>query len=186
MKTLLKTEGRKASKIRKQQRKPRAYTYIFWLMLAGCWIAVIWSLSGQSYQQQDIQPWLHRLTQQVHIGVTLPDLHLFYNGHEYSLQQRPYAFIEFVFRKTAHLFVYAVLAVLVYGGLRYKRVRVMTCIITALVIVVIIASIDEYIQQFSPNRTSSIWDVGVDLIGGCCGIAIYTGIRALLTKLTKK
>lgn len=150
--------------------------------MAGVWVVIIWLMSSQSYQQQNIQPWLQRLTKQVHFGVTLPDVHLFYNGHEYSLRERPYAFVEFLFRKTAHLVIYAVLAVLIYGSLRYKRVRVMTCIAVALMIVVIIASIDEYIQQFSPNRTSSIWDVVVDLIGGSCGIAIYIGIRALLSR----
>lgn len=179
MKTLLKAEERETRK-QKHQRKHRSYKTIFWLILAGVWVVIIWLMSSQSYQQQNIQPWLQRLTKQVHIGVTLPDVHLFYNGHEYSLRERPYAFVEFLFRKTAHLVIYAVLAVLIYGSLRYKRVRVMTCIAVALMIVVIIASIDEYIQQFSSNRTSSIWDVVVDLIGGSCGIAIYIGIRALL------
>ncbi|MEK3827448.1 VanZ family protein [Paenibacillus sp. FSL K6-1558] len=179
MKTLLNAEGRETRK-QKYQRKNRSYKMLFWLMLAGVWIAIIWLMSSQSYQQQNIQPWLQRLTKQVHIGITLPDVHLFYNGHEYSLRERPYAFVEFLFRKTAHLLIYAVLAVLIYGSLRYKRVRVITCITVALMFVAVIASIDEYIQQFSPNRTSSIWDVGVDLIGGSCGIAVYTGIRALL------
>jgi VanZ family protein len=179
VKTLLKAEERETRK-QKHQRKHRSYKTILWLILAGVWVVIIWLMSSQSYQQQNIQPWLQRLTKQVHIGVTLPDVHLFYNGHEYSLRERPYAFVEFLFRKTAHLVIYAVLAVLIYGSLRYKRVRVMTCIAVALMIVVIIASIDEYIQQFSSNRTSSIWDVVVDLIGGSCGIAIYIGIRALL------
>jgi len=178
---LLKAEERETRK-QKHQRKHRSYRTVFWLMLAGAWIVMIWLMSSQSYQQQNIQPWLQRLTKQVHIGVTLPDVHLFYNGHEYSLRERPYAFVEFLFRKTAHLLVYAVLAVLIYGSLRYKRVRVITCIAVALMIVVMIASIDEYIQQFSPNRTSSIRDVGVDLIGGCSGIAIYTGIRTLVRR----
>lgn len=181
---LLKTEEGETRK-QKHQRKRRPYRTVFWLMLAGVWIAIIWLMSAQSYQQQNIQPWLHRLTKQVHIGSTLPDVHLFYNGHEYSLKQRPYAFVEFLFRKTAHLFVYAVLAVLIYSGLRYKRMRAITSIVMALIMVTIIASIDEYIQQFSPNRTSSVGDVGVDLIGGCCGIAVYVGIRALLRRKQK-
>ncbi|MCM3135346.1 VanZ family protein [Paenibacillus polysaccharolyticus] len=165
-----------------QRYKQTRRTYGWWiaLLLVVIWIVIIWSMSAQSYQQQNIQPWLHRLSQKVHIGFTLPDVHFTYSGHEYSLKQRPYDFVEFLFRKTAHLLVYAILAVLIYGSLRYKRVRVITCVALALMFVVIIASIDEYIQQFSPNRTSSIWDVGVDLIGGCCGIAIYIGIRALL------
>lgn len=112
----------------------------------------------------------------------LPDVHFTYSGHVYSLKQRPYAFVEFFFRKTAHVFVYAVLAALVYGGLRYKRVNIQRAILLALIVVVLIACIDEYIQQFSSERTSSIRDVGVDLLGGCLGIAIYATMRALFRK----
>lgn len=62
----------------------------------------------------------------------------------------------------------------------------MTCIVVALAMVLIIASIDEYIQQFSPNRTSTIRDVGVDLLGGCCGIAIYAGLQFIIRRILKK
>ncbi|MGQ8870930.1 VanZ family protein [Paenibacillus sp. TSA_86.1] len=180
MKVVNKMAMKEGSRSQRDKHTRRTYGWWIALLLVVIWIVLIWSMSAQSYQQQNIQPWLHKLTQKVHIGFTLPDVHFTYSGHEYSLKQRPYDFVEFVFRKTAHLFVYAVLAVLVYSSLRYKRVRVRTCIVVALMIVAMIASIDEYIQQFSPNRTSSIRDVGVDLIGACCGIAIYTGIRALL------
>ena len=176
MNTITMKEGSRRYKY-KQIR--RTYGWCIALLLVLLWIVVIWSFSSQSYQQQNIQPWLHKLSQKVHIGFTLPDVQFTYSGYEYSLKQRPYAFVEFLFRKTAHLFVYGILAILVYAGLRYKRVCAMKCIAAALMVVVIIGSMDEYIQQFSNNRTSSIRDVGVDFIGGCFGIAVYTGIRAV-------
>lgn len=180
MKVVSKMTMKEGSRSQRYKQTRRTYGWWIALLLVVVWIVIIWSMSAQSYQQQNIQPWLHRLSQKVHIGFTLPDVQFRYSGHEYSLKQRPYDFVEFLFRKTAHLLVYAVLGVLVYGGLRYKRVRMITCIAVALMMVLVIASIDEYIQQFSPNRTSSIYDVGVDLIGGSCGIAVYLGIRALL------
>ncbi len=61
----------------------------------------------------------------------------------------------------------------------------MTCIVAALAVVLSIASIDEYIQQFSPNRTSSIRDVGLDLLGGCCGIAVYAWLQSITRRIRK-
>jgi VanZ family protein len=174
------------SRKRRHGRKRELYSFVLFLLLVTAWILVIWSMSTQSSQQQDIKPWLHKWSQKVQIGLALPDIQFTYGEYEYSLKQRPYDFAEFIFRKSAHLFVYAVLAMLVYGGLRYRRIRIMTCIVAALTVVLIIASIDEYIQQFSPNRTSSIRDVGVDLLGGCCGIAIYAGLQLMIHRIRKK
>ncbi|WP_145320558.1 VanZ family protein [Paenibacillus xylanexedens] len=169
----------------RQRHVRRTYGFLIALLLIVIWILVIWSMSTQSSQQQDIQPWLHKWSQKVQIGFVLPDIQFTYGEYQYSLKQRPYDFAEFIFRKSAHLFVYAVLAMLVYGGLRYRRIRIMTCIVAALAVVLIIASIDEYIQQFSPNRTSSIRDVGLDLLGGCCGIAVYAWLLSITRRIRK-
>ncbi|MEC0123739.1 VanZ family protein [Paenibacillus pabuli] len=163
----------------KHRRSQRPYVYILSILLVVIWVLVIWSFSTQSYQQQTIQPLLHKWAPKLNIGFALPDVHFTYGEHEYSLRQRPYDFAEFIFRKSAHLFIYAVLAGLVYGSLRYRKMRMWACIAAALTVVAIIASIDEYIQQFSPNRTSSIRDVGVDLLGGCGGIAVVMAIRTI-------
>ncbi|HBU80597.1 MAG TPA: VanZ family protein [Paenibacillus sp.] len=166
----------------KHRRKQRPYVYILSLLLIAAWVLVIWHFSTQSYQEQTIQPWLHKWSEKVKIGFALPDVQFTYGELDYSLRQRPYDFVEFIFRKSAHLFVYAVLAILIYGGLRYRKMRILACIAAALTVVAMIASIDEYIQQFSPNRTSSIRDVGVDLLGGCGGIAIYMGVNAVFRR----
>ncbi|MDK8191595.1 VanZ family protein [Paenibacillus sp. UMB7766-LJ446] len=166
----------------KHRRKQRPYVYILSLLLIAAWVLVIWHFSTQSYQEQTIQPWLHEWSEKVKVGFALPDVQFTYGELDYSLRQRPYDFVEFIFRKSAHLFVYAVLAILIYGGLRYRKMRILTCFAAALTVVAMIASIDEYIQQFSPNRTSSIRDVGVDLLGGCGGIAIYMGANAIFRR----
>ncbi|PAF31572.1 VanZ family protein [Paenibacillus sp. 7516] len=150
------------------------------------WILLIWSMSAQSYQQQTIQPLLHKLSDQVRIGFTLPNVTINYGEKQYSLQQKPFDFLEFVFRKGGHLFIYAVLAALVYGTLKYRKQSTITAVLFALCVVILIACIDEYIQQFSPNRTASIRDVGVDFVGGCLGIIFYTLGKKLFKRRSKK
>lgn len=43
-----------------------------------------------------------------------------------------------------------------------------------------IASIDEYIQQFAGDRTSTWHDVAFDMIGCCAGIMIVAALRRLV------
>ncbi|MDT9721334.1 VanZ family protein [Paenibacillus sp. ClWae2A] len=179
----LPAEGDYRKRRHKHRRRQRPYIYILSLLLITIWVVVIWSMSAQSYQQQTIQPWLHQWSEQIQWVLSLPDIQFTYGEHHYSLNARPYDFAEFIFRKTAHIFVYAVLAVLVYCGMRYRRSGMKTCIRIALATVIVIASIDEYIQQFSPNRTASIRDVGVDLIGGLCGVMLWIAGVAIYRKL---
>lgn len=168
---------------RRQNHKRRRYGYVISVLLIMSWILFIWSMSAQSYQQQTIQPWLHQWSEKIQWVLLLPDIQFTYGEHHYSLNQRPYDFAEFVFRKSAHVFVYAVLAVLVYCGMRYQRSGMNTSIGVALATVIVIASIDEYIQRFSPNRTASIRDVGVDLVGGFCGVMLWIAGVAIYQKL---
>jgi VanZ family protein len=62
-------------------------------------------------------------------------------------------------RKMAHLFEYAVLAFLALRAFRSRYVY-------AIVVVIVIASLDECLQSFNASRTSSIYDVFIDISGG--------------------
>jgi VanZ family protein len=136
-------------------------------------------MSAQSYQQQTIQPLLHKLSERLRLGFALPSIEFSYGEKHYSLQHKPFDFLEFIFRKIGHLFIYAVLGALVYGTLRHRKRSRLTCILFALSVVILIACADEYIQQYSPNRTASIRDVGVDLVGGSLGIILLNLIRRM-------
>jgi VanZ family protein len=77
-------------------------------------------------------------------------------------------------RKTAHVTEYAVLAFLAVrafsGSASYfpqKRRYVFT-----LLLVAIVASLDEFNQSFEASRTSSIWDVALDISGGLIMVAV--------------
>lgn len=181
--TILVEEG---SRRRRHHQKRRKWGYLLTTLMIVAWILFIWSLSAQSYQEQTIQPWLRQWSGNIQWLLTLPDIQFTYGEHHYSLNERPLDFAEFVFRKSAHVFVYAVLGVLVYCGMRYLRKRTITSVAIALVVVTLIAAVDEYIQHFNPSRTASIRDVGVDLIGGFCGVMTWIASAALYRKLRSR
>jgi len=101
---------------------------------------------------------------------------LFPNATEASLLQ-----YHFFIRKLAHLTEYAVLA---FWAIRaWKRssrsfVRNNRYLFT-IALVLIVASLDEFNQSFEPSRTSTVWDVGLDVIGGIA-MALLMKLIALL------
>jgi VanZ family protein len=93
-----------------------------------------------------------------------PLLHFFYP----SITPETEALIHGYVRKTAHFTEYAVLASLACracsfsASLFLKRWRYLL----PLLLVAAIASLDEFNQSFEPSRTSSVWDVALDISGG--------------------
>ncbi len=75
-------------------------------------------------------------------------------------------------RKLAHLFIYAVagiLAIRAFRGSMPQPTTVQT--LSALSLVLLVATIDEINQSFDPTRTGSPFDVAIDLAGGIIGVA---------------
>lgn len=72
-------------------------------------------------------------------------------------------------RKGAHLFEYAMLAILAMRAFRAFQQRVFI----ALGVVFIVASIDELNQSFNTARTGTPFDVLVDLVGGLVGLGLW-------------
>ena len=78
------------------------------------------------------------------------------------------ALIHAYVRKTAHFTEYAVLAFLAVracslsASLFLQKWRY----ILPILLVVVIASLDEFNQSFEASRTSSVWDVLLDISGG--------------------
>ena len=71
-------------------------------------------------------------------------------------------------RKAAHLTEYAILAFLALRACTLSSSRLLRDrrFLLPLVLVAVIASLDEFNQSFEASRTSSIWDVALDLTGG--------------------
>ncbi|NOT46472.1 MAG: VanZ family protein [Acidobacteria bacterium] len=87
-------------------------------------------------------------------------------------------FIHAFVRKSAHFVEYALLAVLAVRaftssntGIRHYR------FILALILVAVVASTDEINQSFQEARTSSPWDVLLDITGGLVALISYRIIR---------
>ena len=81
---------------------------------------------------------------------------------------------DFVVKKTAHLFVYAVLSVLIYRSLKlttgYKRLYLLLFTLT---LTILYAITDEFHQSFTFGREPTIRDVIIDIIGGTAGLSAF-------------
>ena len=93
-----------------------------------------------------------------------PILHVLFPSAPEETIQRYHFFI----RKCAHFTEYALLAFWAIWALArsshesLKKYR----FFLAVLLVLIVALADEFNQSFEPSRTSSIWDVGLDCVGG--------------------
>ncbi|MCC3376004.1 VanZ family protein [Cohnella sp. REN36] len=136
------------------------------------WLGAIFYFSSESYQSQTIIPFLRRHWTPGQLIRILPDIEIRYGHYRYGAHHAPYLFIEFIFRKCAHLFMYAGLgglAFLLLGGLVesfWKRLPV------SLLLVALFASADEWNQSRSAGRTPAVQDVLLDVTGATLGILI--------------
>jgi VanZ family protein len=73
--------------------------------------------------------------------------------------------IHFIIRKSAHFTVYGILSFLAIRSFRLSGLAWKSFML-ALVVVLVVASLDELNQSFEPSRTSAISDVFLDLSGG--------------------
>jgi len=81
-------------------------------------------------------------------------------------------------RKTAHFTEYAVLAFLAvraFSGSTSFMLQKWRYILP-LILVAVVASLDEFNQSFEASRTSSVWDVMLDISGGLAMIAFLWAI----------
>lgn len=94
---------------------------------------------------------------------------LFPQAPEFTLQN-----YHVYIRKLAHLSVYFVLGLTAFHAFASSRRNILRNYWFALAIVVVIsvAALDEFNQSFLASRTSSIFDVGLDTIGGMTALTI--------------
>ena len=80
-----------------------------------------------------------------------------------------YEQLNYMIRKSAHFFEYAVLASLIGSLLHCYRYTWMNRIIYALFMVLLCAILDEYFQSFVDGRNSSVKDILIDFSGAIVG-----------------
>lgn len=79
-------------------------------------------------------------------------------------------------RKCAHGFEFMILAVILIIFLNIFNCNKRNIIFYTLILVLVIATLDETFQLFIPGRTSKITDVLIDFLGGIAGCFIASGI----------
>jgi VanZ family protein len=89
-------------------------------------------------------------------------------------------FVHACVRKTAHFTEYGILA---FWGVRAFAAATGTLFrlrwVLPVVIVAVVASLDEFNQSFEPSRTSSVWDVLLDISGGLTVTLLCFGVLSL-------
>jgi len=75
-----------------------------------------------------------------------------------------------IIRKLAHLTEFTILGGVLYVVLR--RYIEYGTVVKTIVVGIVIASLDEFIQLFSPGRNSQVFDVLIDTIGIIIGILV--------------
>ncbi|MFS0725746.1 VanZ family protein [Paenibacillus sp. 1P07SE] len=161
-------------------------TFFYLLVLAG-WVILVFTFSSQSYEQQSIKPLLHRIFQDVNLSRWMPDINLYYQGRAISAKFDPYNFIEFVFRKSAHLFVYGMLAsllLLLFRSIFSRRPLLSTLL--ALATTFVAAGLDEWNQYQSDSRTGTMTDVMIDMTGAAIGITITWILIGLFRRRSRR
>lgn len=86
-------------------------------------------------------------------------------------------------RKTAHFTEYGLLGFLIGGAEVFAhRIKGETFISLSMLVPVLTAVADEYIQSFV-GRTSAVYDIIIDFFGALCGLLLMWAASVLLRKI---
>lgn len=129
-------------------------------------------LSSQPFEVQSIQPYLREQMSEQSLKEILPEWSIQYRTSTMEAQKDPFRFVEFLFRKGAHLFMYAMLAALAYLALKPFRLNLVLKALMTMAGVGIVAMLDELNQLMRPNRTGATEDILLDLTGGAIGLLL--------------
>lgn len=86
------------------------------------------------------------------------------------------------FKKGGHMLGYALLASAVYHALSNSRSSIKLQFVLVLCIVALYAASDEFHQRFTPGRSPSFRDVGIDVAGGLIGVAVMRFLQSRISK----
>lgn len=102
---------------------------------------------------------------------------IYYLSSFNRLQASEVGWQDFILRKGAHFFEYAILFVLIYRAFNYTtRVSTIDKLFFALFMTVLYALTDEYHQTWVLGRTGKLFDVLVDSLGAVFGFVFSSKI----------
>lgn len=130
-----------------------------WLIAAACMVVFIWGNSLVSGEGSG------------HLSLAV--LHAAH--HVLKTVNLPHEWLtHFLVRKTAHFTEYAVLGFLLSHGLGLVKRQNKLTVLCVAACIVLVPSIDETIQLFTPGRSGMIQDVLLDICGATTGATITT------------
>ncbi|UVI27900.1 VanZ family protein [Paenibacillus spongiae] len=155
-----------------------------WLALFTliAWTALVFGFSSQSYSSQSIQPWLKSFIAKDRLTHVVPAVTLTYSKAVIDAKEEPFRFVEFLFRKSAHIFVYAVLGGLAFLTFLPRLRRTSRACFISFLYIAIVSGLDEWNQSRVSMRTSTLQDVIVNCTGGLIGMAAASIMAVLLFK----
>jgi VanZ family protein len=131
------------------------------------WVGVIFFLSSPEGSMQQTSRFIRPLLQ-----------FLFPAADEAALQ-----IYHGYIRKAAHVTEYAILAILAARAFSAAKPFLRSFwFVWAIGLVISVASLDEFNQSFEPSRTSTPWDVALDVAGGVLGAGFFIAVRGLLKR----
>ncbi len=147
---------------------------LYWL-IPLTWMGFIFYSSAQPYQNQDVKPLLNSYLDLSFLIPIVENIVFVYHQSEVSVDTLGInGFVEFFLRKGAHVTVFFVLCMLLYGVLRKTTLLEQSyCLVFSLLITVVYAGLDEWHQGFTPNRTPYFGDVILDSIGASIFVIGY-------------
>jgi VanZ family protein len=147
-------------------------------------MVLIYLLSAQSYQQQDLRPNIQKSLPTQAVMKYFGGIDFNYAGKEVSIDQLGIAsFIEFFIRKGAHFSIYFMLGISLVYALR-TRGRLQS-LIGAILISCLYACSDELHQSFNPNRSPLFQDVILDTMGATVGAIVMVIVLSWIVRRNK-
>lgn len=138
-------------------------------------VALIMAESTETMSAENTSRWLYPLWAAVF-------------GH---VSSQAWAEIHHLIRKTGHFIGYGLVSLCFYWSWRMTLRQSLTAgmwaqrrraALLAIACTLTLASADEFHQRFLPSRTSSIYDVGIDLSGGLTAQTLLFAALALFTR----
>ncbi|MFB1082236.1 VanZ family protein [Jeotgalibacillus sp. JSM ZJ347] len=146
-------------------------------------IGIIYYSSSQTYEEQSIIPFLEQWTSADWYRHLIAQFSVPYGGRWISVDTHGYAgFTEFLIRKGAHLGIFFLISFFMYHVIFYLLKFTWRSIALTLFLTLLIAMADEYHQQLTGGRTSSVNDVILDMLGGLIGLAVALLLKKAFSK----
>jgi VanZ family protein len=91
-----------------------------------------------------------------------------------SISARTIVMIHGAIRKLGHVTAYFVLGILLFRAFRggLTELRILRWALSSFIVLVLYAASDELHQFFVPTRTASLYDVGIDVLGGTVALVL--------------